>query len=117
MKYTKTTNAKLNARLLKELGIYNTFKIERRKYILRINQELKEYDWCVTNDGIIPEYMAFSTLLSTEFTWACTKNPLLWKKLYYAIPIQYKMSPATAILKNEALMNTLKNIVEYCKPE
>lgn len=108
MKYTKTTNTKLNVRLLKELGIYNAFKIERRKYISDIGQLPEDYE-------IMFDYCAFSNILSTAFTWNYTKNPLLWERLYNAIPIEYKFITTAEILKNEALMNTLKNVVECYK--
>lgn len=107
MKYTKTTNAKLNARLLKELGVYSTFKIERHKYILSIDQQPEKYE-------MISDYCAFSNLLSVAFTWSKTKNPLLWEKLYYAIPVQYRFVSTAEILKSETLMNTLKNVIECC---
>lgn len=109
MKYTKTNNTKANARLLKELGLYNAFKIERDKFILDGQRQPEDYE-------IISNCSSFADLLSESFGWANTSTPLLWEKLYYTIYHGIGRFTCTAeILKNEVLMNTLKNVVECYK--
>ncbi len=106
MKYTKTNNTKANARLLKELGLYNAFKIERDKFILDGQRQSEDCE-------IISNCSSFADLLSGSFAWANTSTPLLWEKLYYTIYHGIGRFTCTAdILKNETSINTLKNIVK-----
>lgn len=64
-----TENQKRFVRILKEIGLWNTWRKERMKYISRYN---------ITNEPFIPSYVFFSNSIKTSFDFAMTENPRLW---------------------------------------
>ena len=69
-------NQKSFKRILKEIGLWNTWRKERMKYISRYN---------ITNEQFIPSCIYFSNSIRTSFYFAKTENPILWNSICFPL--------------------------------
>ena len=107
----KKDNVNLAIRLLKELGIYNLWLKERRKY----NLENRESRACsrYTMFSVVGEYGYFSNFIDDSFCWCDTHNEDLWAELYDGVR---RNATFEDILQSPTDMFELKKIIEAYLP-